>query len=63
MLIERDKLDSCRSIKLTVSPSSDARPLVYDSNHQALSTALFCSAGQLVRADTCLVNYANPEHY
>ena len=27
--------------KLTVPPSSDARPLVYHSNHQALSTAQF----------------------
>jgi len=36
-----------------MSLSSDARPLVYHSNHQALSTARFCRAGQLATADTC----------
>jgi len=36
---ERDKLDRRRSTKLTMPPSSDARPLVYHNNHQALSTA------------------------
>jgi len=36
-------------------PSSDARPLVYHSNHQALSTAQFNRAGQLATADTCTV--------
>ena len=35
----RDKLDCHRSTKLTMPPSSDSRPLVYDSNRQALSTA------------------------
>jgi len=48
-----DKLDRRRSTKLTVPPSSDARPLVYHSNCQALSTARFCRAGQSTRADTC----------
>ena len=50
---ERDKLDSRRSTKFTVPPSSDARPLVYHSNHQALSTAQFRRACQLVTADSC----------
>jgi len=36
-----------------MSLSSDARPLIYHSNHQALSTARFCRAGQLATADTC----------
>ena len=35
---ERDKLDRRRSTKLTIHLSSDARPLVYYSNHQAVST-------------------------
>jgi len=34
-------------------PSSDARPLVYHSNDQALSTPKFRRAGQLATADTC----------
>ena len=34
-------------------PSSDARPLVYGSNHRALSTAQFRRAGQLATGDTC----------
>ena len=34
-----EKLDRRRSAKLTIPPSSDARPLVYHSNQQALSTA------------------------
>jgi len=35
---ERDKLDRRRSTKLTVPPSSDARPLVYHGDRQARST-------------------------
>ena len=35
----RDILDRRQSAKLTVPPSSDSRPLVYHSNHQALSAA------------------------
>ena len=35
---QRDKLDRRRSTKLTVPPSSDARPLSYHSDRQALST-------------------------
>jgi len=50
---ERDKLDRLRLAKLTTLSSSDARPLVYHSNHQALSTAQFRRAGQLATADTC----------
>ena len=50
---ESDKLGRRRSKKLTVPPSSDARPLVYYSNHQALSTAQFRRACQLVTADSC----------
>ena len=50
---ERDKLGRRRSTTLTISPSSDSRPLVYHSNHQALSTARFCRAGLLATADTC----------
>ena len=50
---ERDKLDRRRSTKLTLPPSSDARPLVYHSNHQAVSTAQFHRAGQLATVDTC----------
>jgi len=52
---ERDKLDRRRSTKLTVPPSSDARPLVYHSDRQALSTARFRRAGRLATADR-LVN-------
>ena len=37
---------------MTIPPSSDARPLVYHSNHQALFTAQFRRAGQLATADT-----------
>jgi len=51
---ERDKLDRRRSTKLTVPPSSDARPLVYHTIREALSTALFRRAGQLAIADSCL---------
>jgi len=51
---EHDKLDRHRSTKLTTPPSSDACPLVYHSNHQAVSTAQFRCAGQLATADTCL---------
>jgi len=52
---ERDRLDRRRSAKLTIPPSSDARPLFYHSNHQALSTARqFRRAGQLATADTCI---------
>ena len=50
---ERDKLGRRRSTKLTIPPSSDARPLVYHSNHQALFTAQFRRAGQLATTDTC----------
>jgi len=50
---ERDKLDRRRSAKLTVPPSSDARPLVYHSSHQALSTAQFSCAGPLATAASC----------
>jgi len=35
---ERDKQDRCRSTKLTVPPSSDARSLVYHGDRQARST-------------------------
>jgi len=51
---ERDILDRRRSTKLTIPPSFDACPLVYHSNHQAVSTAQFRCAGQLATADTCL---------
>jgi len=51
---ERDKLDSGRSTKLTVPPSSDARPLVYRTNREALSTALFRRAGLSATANSCL---------
>jgi len=44
-LAQSDKLDCRRSTKLTIPPSSDARPLVYHSDHQALSTARFRRAG------------------
>ena len=50
--LECDKLDRRRLTKLTIPPSSDARPLVYRSNHRALSTAQFRRAGQLATADT-----------
>jgi len=50
---EHDKLNRRRSTKLTIPPSSDARPLVYHSNHQALSRARFRRAGQLATTDTC----------
>jgi len=50
---EGDKLDSRRSTKLTVSPSSDARPLEFiTGDRQALSTARYSRAGQLATADT-----------
>ena len=49
-----DKLDCRRSAKLTIPPSCDARPLVYHTDHQALSTTLFRRAGPLATADTCL---------
>ena len=52
---ERDKLDRRRSTKLTIPPSSDARPLVYHSDRQALSTARLRRAGQLATADACLL--------
>ena len=51
---ERDKLNRRQSAKLTVPPSSNAPPLVYHSNHQALSTAQFCCAGQLATSDLFL---------
>jgi len=47
---KRDKLDRRRS---AVGAVAVARPLVYHSNHQALSTAQFCRTGQLATADTC----------
>jgi len=50
---EHDKLDHCQSTKLTIPLSSDPHPLVYHSNHQAVSTAQFCCAGQLATCDTC----------
>jgi len=50
---ERDKLDRRRSAKLTIPPSSDSRPLVYHSNHQALSIARFRRTDLLATADTC----------
>jgi len=50
---ERDKLDRRRSTELTIPPSSDARPLVYHGNHQALSTARFRREGLLATASTC----------
>ena len=37
---------------LTIPPSCDARPLVYHSNHHALSTARFRRAGLLATTDT-----------
>ena len=49
---EHDKLDHRRSANLTLPPSSDAHPLVYHSNLQALSTAQFLHAGQLATAAT-----------
>jgi len=49
---ERDKLDRRRSTKLTVPPSSDARPVVYRSDRQALSTARYSRAGHLATAGT-----------
>ena len=51
-----NQLDGRRSTRLTIPPSSDARPLVYDSNHQALSTARFRCAGLLATADTCTLH-------
>jgi len=38
-----------------VLPSSNARPLVYHSNHEGLSTSHFCYAGHLATADTCVL--------
>ena len=52
-----DKLDRRRSAKLTVPQSSDARPLVYHSDRQALSTALFRRAGLLASAGSCLCKH------
>ena len=45
------KLNRRRSAKLTVPPSSDARPVVYHSNHQAPSTARFRRVVQLATGD------------
>ena len=42
---------------MTITPSSDGRPLVYHSNHQALSTAQFRRAGQLATVDSCLLTH------
>ena len=48
------KLNRRRSTKLTVRPSSDARPLQFKlCARQALSTARYSRAGQLATADTC----------
>ena len=52
---EHDKLDCRRSANVIMPLSSDARPLVYHSNHQALSAAQFCRTGQLATADTRLI--------
>ena len=41
-----------RSTKSIIPPSSDARPLVYCRDRQALSTARFCRTGQLAATDT-----------
>jgi len=41
------------TVKLTIPPSSYARPLVYHSDRQTLSTAWLCRAGLLATADTC----------
>jgi len=51
--VDAHSVINCLSTELIVPPSSDARPLVYYSNHQALSTAQFRRAGQLATADTC----------
>ena len=51
---ERDKLDRSRSAELT-TPTCDDRPLVYHSNHHALSTARCRRAGLFATADTCLI--------
>ena len=40
-------------------PSSDARRLVYHSDHQALSTAQFRRVGQLATAVTCQLTVAS----
>jgi len=50
---KRDKLDRRRITKLTILPSSDARPLVHHSDRQALSTARYSPGGQLATDDTC----------
>ena len=50
---ERDKLDRRRSTELTIPPSSDARPQVYHSDRQALSTSRYSRAGPLATADAC----------
>jgi len=50
-----DKLDSYRSTKLTVPPSSDNRLLVYHSIHKALSSARFHHISLLATADTYAV--------
>jgi len=50
---KRDKLDRRRPTKLTMPPSSDARPLQFiTGDRKALSTARFRCAGQLATADT-----------
>ena len=51
---ECDKPHHRRSTKLPIPLSSDNKPLVYHSSHQALSTARFCSADLLAKADTCV---------
>ena len=41
------------SYKLAMPSSSHSRPIVYHSNHQALSTARIRRAALLATADTC----------
>jgi len=52
---QRDKLDRCRSTKLTIPPSSASRPLVYlyHVDRKALSAARLRGAGLLATADAC----------
>jgi len=49
--------------KLTIPPSSDARPLQFiTGDRQALSTARYGRAGQLATADTCFPEQMDKEH-
>jgi len=52
---ERDKLCCHQSVKLIILPSSDAQPLYYLTDRQALSIAWFCRACQLATADNCVL--------